>query len=121
MLSNMKKIMITGFLAIAAALCVSMPAAAENGRFTVFNESRYRINQMYVSPTGYNRWGYDRLGNNVLFPDYRFDLGVVPGWYDVKLVDQDGDTCVVPNVDIRYGETWTITDGILVACELFTR
>jgi len=38
----------------------------------------------------------------------------------VKLVDQDGDTCVVNNVDFRDGESWTITDGVLVACELFS-
>lgn len=38
--------------------------------------------------------------------------------YDVMLVDQDRDICVVPNVDFRYGESWTITDDVLVLCEI---
>jgi len=38
----------------------------------------------------------------------------------VKLVDQDGDSCVIRNVNVSYGETWTITDGTLLACELFS-
>jgi hypothetical protein len=57
----------------------------------------------------------------VLFPNYHVDVAVVPGWYDVMLVDQDGDRCVIPNVDFRRGDNWTVTDGVLVACELFSR
>jgi hypothetical protein len=121
MLNTFKKIMVAGALMLATAL-VPTTAAAQDGMrtFTVFNNSRYRINQMYVSPSSYPNWGNDKLGNEVFPPTYRFDLSVYPGWYDVKLVDQDGDTCVIKGVDFRDGESWNITDGVLVACELFS-
>ena len=119
MTSRIKMMMVAGALALATAL-LPMSAAAQARTFTVFNQSHYRINHLYVSPSSYSYWGNDRLGSDVFPPNYRFDLAVVPGWYDVKLVDQDGDTCVVNNVDFRDGESWTITDGVLVACELFS-
>jgi hypothetical protein len=117
----MKKFVLAGVLVLAAAMSLATTAAAETTRnFTVFNESRYRIDHVYVSPSNYTNWGFDRLGKDVLAPDYRFDLAVLPGWYDVKLIDQDGDSCVINGVDFRQGESWTITDGLLVACELFS-
>jgi len=118
MLSLIRKVLVAGALVLATGL-IPTTAAAQNGTrtFTVFNYSHYRITHMYVSPSGYSYWGSDRLGRDVLFPNYRVDLSVVRGWYDVKLVDQDGDSCVVPDVDFRSSENWTITDGVLLACE----
>src|SRR5271157_873346 len=117
MLSHTRTILVAGALALATML-IPMAAAAQDMRtFTVFNYSHYRINHMYVSPTSYSYWGYDRLGRDVLLPNYRVDLSVVRGWYDVRLVDQNGDSCVVPDVDFRSSENWTITDGVLLACE----
>jgi hypothetical protein len=120
MLSLMKKLLVAGALVLATAVGFSTTAAAQEQTFTVYNRSSYRINHLYVSPTSTTYWGSDRLGSDVFPPNYRFDLTVVPGWYDVKLVDQDGDTCVVNNVDFRDGESWTITDGVLVTCEIFS-
>jgi hypothetical protein len=38
--------------------------------------------------------------------------------YDVKLVDEEGDECVVEAVDICGGKgTWTITSKALVQCQ----
>jgi hypothetical protein len=56
----------------------------------------------------------------VLPPNYRLGIMVAPGWYDVKLVDHDGDACTLKNIDFRYGDTWDMTNGLLVVCELFT-
>jgi hypothetical protein len=122
MLPNIRKVLAAGVVVLAAAL-IPMTAAAQNRTrtFTVVNYSHYRINHMYVSPSSYQNWGSDRLGSYVLLPNYRFDLSVVAGWYDVWLLDQDGDSCVVGNVDFRYAQSWTITDDVVVACELFTR
>ena len=122
MMNTMKKMMLTGVLVLAAASIPSV-AVAQSGRqtFRVDNQTSYTIEHVYVSPTNYTYWGYDQLGSKVLPPDYYFQVSVVPGWYDVKLVDQDGDSCVVPNVDFRGSDTWTLTDRVLVACELFSR
>jgi hypothetical protein len=117
----LRKILVAGALALATML-IPMTAVAQGMRtFTVFNYSHYRIDHMYVSPSGYSYWGNDRLGRDVLLPNYRFDLSVVRGWYDVKVVDQDGDSCIVPNIDFRSGESWTITDNVLLACETLSQ
>jgi len=40
--------------------------------------------------------------------------------YDVRLTDEDGDECVVEDVDICGGsEGWVITNAILLECEGF--
>jgi hypothetical protein len=75
---------------------------------------------MCISSTSSNYWGSDRLGFDTLYPNYRSDLALNPGSYDMKLVDQDGDSCIIRNVNVSYGETWTITDDTLLACELFS-
>jgi len=121
MLSTTKRFLIAGTLMLGATLGISTNATAQDWTrtFTVVNGSHIRIDHLYVTPNTYSRWGYDRLGRYVLQPGYRYDVSVVPGWYDVKLVDKDGDECIVPSVDFRRGETWTITDGILLYCEGF--
>jgi hypothetical protein len=120
MFSTIKKVLVAGALVLATAVGFSTTAAAQQRTFTVFNRSSYRINHLYVSPTSYTHWGSDRLGSDIFYPNYRFDLSVAPGWYDIKLVDEDGDSCVVRDVDFRDGESCTITDGTLLTCELFS-
>jgi hypothetical protein len=120
MFSNLKKALAAGALMLAAVVSIPTSAAAQRATFTVFNRSSYRINHMYVSSTSNNYRGSDRLGFDILYPNYRSDLALNPGWYDAKLVDQDGDSCAIRNVNVSYGETWTITDGTLLACELFS-
>ena len=121
MFSTLKKILVAGALVLATVACIPTNASAQERTFTVFNHSSYRINHLYVSPTSNTYWGSDRLGDDIFYPNYRFDLDVIPGWYDVKVVDQDGDSCVINNVDFRNGESWNITDGTLIVCELFTK
>lgn len=119
MIPTVRKALLVGALALAAALIPTMAAAQNDTRtFTVFNYSHYRIDHMYVSPHGYRTWGSDWLGRNYLYPNQRADMSVARIKYDVMLVDQDRDICVVPNVDFRYGESWTITDDVLVLCEI---
>ena len=121
MLSMIKRIVIAATLCvIAASVSTSANAQDNEETFTVINDSSYGIYQMYVSPTSYTYWGIDRLGSNVLYPTYRADLAVAPGWYDVKLVDEDGDACVIHNVDFREDDSWTLTNGLLLACEFLT-
>ena len=122
MLHNLKRLLTTGTLLLAAMFGTSAVAAAQTWTttFTVVNGSRYRIDHLYVSPVNYAKWGYDRLGNYVLAPGYRYELPIVRGWYDVKLVDKDGDQCVLRNIDFTNGDTWMITDRILLVCEYFS-
>jgi hypothetical protein len=117
--SKISKLFFSGVLTLAAALAPAHAAAQSTRNFTIFNDSRYRINQLYVAPESNSTWGINRL-EHALPTNYRADLAVDPGWYDVMLVDQDGDKCVVSNVDFRNGDSWTITDQVLVTCELLS-
>lgn len=46
--------------------------------------------------------------------------GVPADIYDVKLVDEDGDECEVPDVNIGKGkDTWVISSKELLACQGF--
>ena len=108
-----------GALVLATTLLPRLATAqSSETTFTVFNNSSYTINNLYVSPSGDSNWENDRLGNRYFQPNYRFDLSIDPGYYDVKMVDEDGDTCVVNHVNFTDGGTWTITNGVLLACEI---
>jgi len=120
MLAQIKNVFALSALTLALGAFAAAPAAAQTRTFQVVNESHYSIDRIYVSPASYSRWGFDRLGNNVLRPGYEFTLSVFPGYYDVKLIDEDNDTCIVHNVDFSSGDRWTLTDGILLACEVVT-
>jgi hypothetical protein len=116
--ATLRSILVSGAMVLAAAL-MPTAAVAQNYEqtFTVINDSHYRINHVYVSPVYKGVWGNDKLGSRYLFPNYRFDLAVSPGWYDVKLIDQYGNACQINAVDFRDGNTWTITDALLLTCE----
>ena len=66
--------------------------------------------------------GIAERNRNVIGKDESFTLKSIPcDSYDVKLVDEDGDECVVDDVDICGGaESWTITntknDGKFTSC-----
>jgi hypothetical protein len=116
---NLKNMLFAGALMLATTFLPRL-AAAQERTFTVYNNSSYTIDNLYVSPTGDRNWENDRLGNRYFPPTYRFDLPLDPGYYDVKLVDQDGDTCVVNHVNFLDGGTWTITNAVLLACEVIS-
>ena len=112
-----RHILAAGALVLAASLSSPGSVAAQISTFTVSNESSYQITHLYVSPSVERRWGLDKLGSYVLFPNYYVNMTLAPGRYDVMLVDQDRDSCILTHVDLRNGERWTITDDVLLACE----
>jgi hypothetical protein len=83
-----RHILAAGALALAASLSSPGSAAAQISTFTVSNESSYQITHLYVSPSVERRWGLDKLGSYVLFPNYYVNMTLAPGRYDVMLVDR---------------------------------
>lgn len=80
------------------------------------NQSGYAITQVYISPASSEYWGSDRL-SNILYDGWSVDFTIWPGLYDFKLVDQDGDACVLRKVQVSESEDVTITRAELLACE----
>jgi hypothetical protein len=106
---------------VVLAAAVLAPAAASAGKANVkiTNRSDWDIHHFYISSTDDENWGPDQLGDDILASGGTFTLQAVPcDEYDVKLVDEDGDVCVIGGVDIcGQHQAWTITSDDLIDCE----
>ena len=112
----------SGALRVALALVLAaLPALAlaSNATVEIFNKSDWDIHHFFLSPTDEDEWGPDQLGDAVLESGASFELQDIPcDSYDVKVVDEDGDECVVPGVDICSGDQgWVIDNEDLLSCE----
>jgi hypothetical protein len=103
----------------AAALLISLPAQAQKARLMITNQSNWEIHQFYLSPVDSDEWGQEWLAGQVIGRGQtQTMLGIRCDAYDVKLVDEDGDECVVHQVDFCGGhEGWTITNDNLLRCQ----
>lgn len=108
-------------LSLAAMLlcAVSMPAFAERATVKVINQSKWEIHHLYLSSSENEEWGPDQLGEHVLTKGDSFTLTKIPcDTYDIKVVDEDGDECVIEQVELcRDNSYWKITDKDLLECE----
>ena len=117
--SSTKLWVATSALMLASGLTSSV-ASAQTRTFTVYNESNYRIEQLYVSNINNIYWGTDLLGNTVMPSHGAIPVAVAPGYYDVKLVDEDGDTCEIDDINFFTSKTWIMTDDLLISCEFLS-
>jgi hypothetical protein len=119
----MKKLAVACGLAVAAFLAVSAPvpvhAAGKKANVKVVNKSDWEIHQFFLSSSDNDEWGPDQLGEQVIGTGEAFTLKGIPcDTYDVMLVDEAEDECIVEAVDIcGASETWTITNKILLGCQ----
>lgn len=92
--------------------------SAQAATVTVVNYSYWDIHFLYVSPSASNNWGPDQLGNAILGSNQQITLKMGIGDWDVRLVDEDGDECVVFAVPVRGGkDSWDITNDDLLECQ----
>lgn len=103
--------------AAALFLLVALPAAADNVK--VVNKSEWSIYQFFLAPADSEEWGPDHLGDDVIEPGSSTTLQNVPcDVYDVKLVDEEGEECIVAGVEVCSGNhEWVITSGDLALCQ----
>lgn len=107
--------------AVAALLLCSLAPPADASSVRIHNRSSWDIHELYLSPVDDDDWGPDQLGRHVIGSGETFTLTDVRcDSYDVRLVDEDDDACVVGDVRLCGKETWTITDRELLACQLLT-
>ena len=109
------------FKSFAAIALFAFPAAAsaQSSVVTVVNGSSWNIEYLYLSPTSTNSWGPDMLGSTIIPTGGAHTLsGVGCDNYDVRLIDSDGDECVVSGVSL-CGEatTWNINSNDLLSCQ----
>lgn len=112
-------------LLIAVALTagfVSQPAYAKDGISIKFvNQTDWDIHEIYLSSTKQDDWGVDQLRDEVIKTGAAYLLHSIPtGKYDVKIVDEDGDACVISAVKIAENEEVVLTNKDLVGCQAKT-
>lgn len=93
--------------------------AAGKSKVIVVNKSSWAIHEMYFSPTDESEWGEDQLGAQTIETDEQFTLSGIPcdNW-DIKVVDEDGDECVIENVGLcEDADRWVINDSDLLGCQ----
>jgi hypothetical protein len=91
------------FVALVAVFSFSMlltqdVAAQGKQDFIVHNETGVVISELYVSPHTSNAWQEDVLGRDVLADgesvEIVFSSRTKPKFWDIKIVDKDGDSLV---------------------------
>lgn len=102
-------------------------SSADAGRRTdskvnIVNHSNWAIHELYLSSVDDDNWGRDQLQEHIIDTGESFLLRRIPcDAYDVRLVDEDGDACVVQDVELCAGNgTWTITNDYLLRCQAAT-
>jgi hypothetical protein len=92
--------------------------AGEKSKVVIENRSDWVIEELYMSPTDEDEWGPDQLEEDILEPGDSFTLVKVPcDYWDLLIIDEDGDECVLEEVDLCGDKaTWSITNDELLNC-----
>jgi hypothetical protein len=116
---NAAKVFLVGAVGYSLLPSSSPALAQKRASVKITNRSDWEIHHLFLSVTSEDAWGPDQLGEEVIGTGDSFTLTNIPcDSYDVKLVDEDGDECVVEDVDIcGSDEGWKITNDDLLACE----
>ncbi|MBA3455715.1 MAG: hypothetical protein H0T42_21650 [Deltaproteobacteria bacterium] len=114
----------TKTLSLAIVLAFSVTACAEeddgslDSTLTIDNDSSYTFVEINLSPENTIAWGPDLLGAEVLNPGEVFEVsGIACDTYDIRVIDEDGDMCIVQSVDLCLeNAVWQIDNLELAAC-----
>jgi len=103
-------------LASVAFLVLMTPASAFD--LVVVNQANLSvIHKLYLAPAKTNQWGENRLQSQTVAKSGRFTLRDIPaGVYDLKVIDDDDDSCVVPDINIDQNKEWKLTDKVMLQC-----
>jgi len=95
---------------------------SSDSSITFRNSSNWVITRLYLSPVQQNTWGPDQLGAAVLRTGGTFTLRNIPcGNYDLRIVDQDSDECILRNINICAENSGVNIDSDeLLACQRAT-
>ena len=121
---KMNRYLLAGAALMAfVGLSVSARAAGKWSDVKIVNLSDWKIQELYFSPSEAATWGRDQLKDHIINPGETFSLSQVPcGVWDVKVVDQHNESCVVEKVDMcAQSGTWTINGKDLLSCQASTK
>ena len=96
--------------------------ASDQATVKIVNKSDWVVVNFFMSPVDVEEWGPDQLEDKVIRTDESFALTDVPcNLWDIMIVDEDGDECVLGGVDLCGEEAiWKLTDKELLSCQAAT-
>jgi hypothetical protein len=96
---------------------VTGPAAAFD--LVVVNDAYFSIiHELYIAPAKTKKWGDNKLQNQKIARSGKFTIkDVAAGTYDLKVVDDDKDTCIIPDINVDQNKEWKLTDQIMLTCQ----
>ncbi len=106
-------------IAVLFLCALSTSAFAKKATVKVINQSKWEIHHLFISPASQEEWGPDQLEDEILVKGQSITITNIPcDKYDVKVVDEDGDECIIEEADLcRDASYWKITDKDLLECE----
>jgi hypothetical protein len=91
-------------LCIAVVLASSVAAFSGDQDFTLINKTGLTIDELYLSPTGDDKWGEDVLDVDTLADgakvEISFSRAEAECMWDMKIVDADGDDVVWQKINL---------------------
>ena len=101
-------------LAATLAFAIVGPAAAEDLRFKVVNNSSLDVEYFYASPSNDSNWGDDLLGSDRLGAWSHGTATIADGSnqcvYDFKYIMSDGQTYYEDSINLCSLGTYTISE-----------
>jgi hypothetical protein len=115
----MKKLSTLSLAALLLCALTTPAFASRKATVKIINQSNWDIHHIYLSSSDDREWGEDQLGEEVLEKGDTLTLSNIScDLYDIQVVDEDGDECVIEEVDLCGDHSiWKITDKDLLACE----
>ena len=88
----------------------------------ILESDGFTIKELHLAPAGTENWGPDQCRNDpdgAVEADERLTLkDIVPGRYNVKLLDEKGRVCIVRDVEVSGGKPYafSISEKELTDC-----
>jgi len=104
---------------IVSLAFIALAGQASAFELVVVNEANFSIiHKLYIAPAKSKKWSEDKLQNQTIAKSGRFIIRDISGGsYDLKVIDDDDDTCVIPNINVDQNKEWKLTDQIMLTCE----
>lgn len=112
-----RRVCLSCLFGLGAVLSQSACTSSSDATLTVVNHSDFTIVDIRVAPVQTVDFGPNLLGTDVLLPGEQLTLGVTCGTYDAEVVDEQGVTCDVNDIDLCLNDArWVLTNS---TCTVF--
>lgn len=102
-----------------ACVCILASLGTANA-LEIKNRTKLMIVQMYASEPDKETWGNDLLAElkgDGIEPDDDIKVADIPdGQYDLKLITDDGTTCLIKGMLLQPGKSFTFAEKMTVGC-----